>query len=147
MGSGYLLVQASCFAQAPHLTSTPCLSLSSFCALLELEPQHFHDYVGVLTIVLSASGLAVEDAVVVVSVVILWPVVTVAVLCHVVAVAPSAELVLISVVGGCCPVNVVVLVVVHVRFSSLDPLYQITSSLLACISQHVIPFKLVLSQT
>ena len=95
-------------------------------------------------IVLSASGLVVEHAVVDV----LWPVVAVAVLCHVVAVAPSAELVLIYLLwAAAVQSNIVVLVVVHVRFSSLDLLYQVSSSLLACISQQVIPSELVLSQT
>ena len=54
----WCLVRAPCCAQAPHLASAPCLSFSSFCAPLELEPQHFDDYVGVLVrIVLSTSGL------------------------------------------------------------------------------------------
>ena len=46
------------------MASTPCLSLSSFSALLELEPQHFDDSVGVLVrIVLSASGPVDVEAV------------------------------------------------------------------------------------
>ena len=54
----------------------PCLSLSSFGALLELEPQHSDDSVGVpVSMVLSASGVVAEDAVVAVSVDILCSVV------------------------------------------------------------------------
>ena len=99
------LVRASCFVPAPHMASVPCLSLSLFGALLELEPQHFDDYVAVLVmIVLSASGLVVEDAVVAVSVVVLW---------HLVAVVLAVESVLMSLS------DLVVLVVVHVFFSSL----------------------------
>ena len=56
-------------------------------------------------IVLSASQLVVVTAVVAVSVVVLWPAVDVAVLWLVVAVVLSVESVLISVVGGSCPVK------------------------------------------
>ena len=61
LGSGHLLVQtercirALWFAQAPHLTWAPCLSLSSFCAVLEFVD----DSVGVLVkIVLSEDAVA-----------------------------------------------------------------------------------------
>ena len=66
------------------MASAPCRSLSSFCALLELESQHSDDSVGVLVrIVLSAPRMVAEDAVVAVSVVVMWSVVAVAVLWHV----------------------------------------------------------------
>ena len=83
------LVRAPCFVRAPHLASAPRLSLSSFCALLGLEPQHYDDSVAVRVMtVQSASGLAAEDALDAVSVAVLWHVV--------VAVLPSIRSVLLS---------------------------------------------------
>ena len=87
-----------------------------FCALLELEPQHFDDSVGELAwIVLSASGLVTEDAVVAVSAVVLWPVVAVAVQDR-----------------SCCP-------------GGFGLPHPVSSSFLAVPSQHVLPSELVLS--
>ena len=85
-------------------------------------------------IVLSASGLVAEDAVVAVSVVVMWSVVAVAVLWHVVvaAVVPSTRSMLLSLL--CAAVtqsDLVDLVVVHVPSSSLGVLHHVSSSFLA----------------
>ena len=114
----------------------------SFSALLEPEPQHFDDPVGALVrIVLPASGLVAEAPVVTVSVVVLWPVVAVAVLWHVVvAVVPSIRSVLLSLLWvAVVQSGLVVLVMVHVLFSSPSLLCQVSPPLLAFPSQQVMP--------
>ena len=133
------LVPAPCFAQAQHLAAEPCLSLSSFCALLEFKLLHFDDSVGVLAmIVLSASGLLVEE-VVAVSVVVTWPVVAVAVRWHVVVTVVSWVMsVLVSLLwAAAVQLDLVVFVAVHVLSSSPGRLRQV-SSFLACFSQQVV---------
>ena len=96
-------------------------------------------------IVLSASG----DAVVAVSVVVLWHVVAVAVVWHVVvAVVPSVKTVLMSRLwAAVVQSDLVVLVVGHVLFPSQDLLRQVSSSILGFPSQQVMPSELVLSHT
>ena len=90
-----------------------------------------------MRIVLSASGLVAEDAVVALSVVVLWHVVAVAVLWHVVvAVVLSMWSVLSSLLWpSVVQSDPVVLVVVHVFFSSVGLLHQVSSSFLAFASQ------------
>ena len=76
-------------------------------------------------------------------------VVAVVVMCHVVvAVVPSVKSVLMSLL---CAADVqsglVVLVVVHVFFSSPVPLLRVSSSSLAFPSQRTMPSELVISHT
>ena len=87
-----------------------------------------------MRIVLSESGLVAEDAVAA-SVVALWNVVEVAVLWHVdVAVGLSMRSVLLSMLwAAISQSNLVVLVMVHVLFSSPGLLHQVSSSFLAFI--------------
>ena len=109
-----------------------------------------------MRIALSASGLVAEDAVVAVSVVILWLVIAIAVMWHVfaiaamwqvvVAVVPSARSVLLCRLSGAVvQSDIVVWVVVHVLFSSPGLLQQVSSSFLTSPSQQVMPSELVLS--
>ena len=95
--------------------------------------------------VLSASGLVVADTLVAVSGVVLWPVVTVAVLWHVLALVPSVESVLISVLwAAAVQSDLVVLVVIHMLSFSPDFLHQVSSSYPAILSRRVMPSVLVL---
>ena len=97
------LVRAPSFAKAPHSGSAPS---SSFSALLDLEPQHFDGYFGVLVMLLFF---------------VLCPVVAVAVQWHfVVAVTLVAKSVLMSLLlTAAIWSDVVVLMMVHVLFSCL----------------------------
>ena len=92
-----------------------------------------------MKIVLSASGLVAEDAVVAVSVVVMRSVVAVAVLWHVVVAAPpSIRSILLSLLwAAVVQSDLVVLVVVHVALSSPCLLHQVSSSFLAFPSQQV----------
>ena len=94
--------------------------------------------------IMSASGLLVEDAVVAVSVVLLWPVVAVAVPWHVVVpVVSSVMSVLMSLLWAAVfQSDLAVLVMVHVLLSSPGRLRQISSP-----SQQVVPVSLVLLHT
>ena len=78
---------------------------------------------------------------------VLWPAIDVAVLWLVVAVVRSVESVLTSTSwAAAVQSDLVVLMVIHVFFSSLDPLHQVSSSR-AFLARLVIPSELVLSHT
>ena len=67
---------------------------------------------------------------------------------YVVAVVPSVKSVLLSLLWAVVvQPDLVVLVVVHVLFSSPGLLHQVSSSFLACPSQQVMPSELVHSHT
>ena len=139
LGSGHLLVRADSWL-GHHVTfglPAPRISLSSFCALLELE---------LARIVLSASGLVVEDEVVAVFVVVSRSLRLLFCVMLLLLLVLSMRSVLLSLCGRLLSIQILLSWWwFHVPFSSPRLLHPVSSSLLAFPSQQVMPSEHVLS--